>query len=401
VRIQHQGAIKSIDLPDGWVEAIQDSAPLASQVVRTFSPPDTTDVQVRLIRRFRRLPPSVVATLRGHLERPGRPLPPSELNAIVPLIGNLADPASFTISSAQARDVHGRRGFWVEGAYRGQPYSAAVLYIPSGDAGDSIEELWWVADHAQLSHHATVLPAVIESIRWTDPPPETSERASLDDGESEEPDEDSTAEAAVCLARGDVAGALAAYERAIDVDDEAWPAYVGRARVYKETGDLARALQDYDRAVALVNRALVAMPHERARNLSGLPSPQAIASILAERGLVRFLRGELEPAFTDLNAALRFDPRHGPAYCNRGMVYLRKDNDVQRALADFDLALDCDPADASALLNRGYVRLTLGQRDPALADLRRAVEIRPELAPQVQRILTDPKLSAVSRNTMT
>ena len=83
------------------------------------------------------------------------------------------------------------------------------------------------------------------------------------------------------------------------------------------------------------------------------------------------------------------------------MVYLRKDNDVQRALADFDLALDCDPADASALLNRGYVRLTLGQRDPALADLRRAVEIRPELAPQVQRILTDPKLSAVSRNTMT
>ena len=56
------------------------------------------------------------------------------------------------------------------------------------------------------------------------------------------------------------------------------------------------------------------------------------------------------------------------------MVYLRKDNDVQRALADFDLALDCDPADASALLNRGYVRLTLGQRDPALADLRRAVD---------------------------
>ena len=72
---------------------------------------------------------------------------------------------------------------------------------------------------------------------------------------------------------------------------------------------------------------------------------------------------------------------------------------MQRALADFDLALHCDPADASALLNRGYVRLTLGQRDPALADLRRAVEIRPELAPQV-RILTDPKLSAVPRNTM-
>src|SRR4029079_7815558 len=193
----------------------------------------------------------------------------------------------------------------------------------------------------------------------------------------------------------------AAYERAIDVDDEAWRAYAGRARVYKETGDLARALQDYDRAVALVNRALVVMPHGRTRNLSGLPSPQAIASILAERGLVRFLRGELEPAFTDLNAALRFDPRHGPAYCNRGMVYLRKDNDVQRALADFDLALDCAPADASALLNRGYVRLTLGQRDPALADLRSAAEIRPELATQVQRILSDPKLPAVSRNTMT
>jgi len=34
VRIQHQGAIKSIDLPDGWVEAIQDSEPLASQGAR-------------------------------------------------------------------------------------------------------------------------------------------------------------------------------------------------------------------------------------------------------------------------------------------------------------------------------------------------------------------------------
>jgi tetratricopeptide (TPR) repeat protein len=394
VRIQDQGEIRSIDLPDGWVEVSQNSEPLASWVVRTFRAPDTTDVLVRLIRRFRRLPPSVVATLRSHLERPGRVLTLSEIDALVPLIGNLADPASFTISSVQARDLHGRRGIWVEGAYRGQPLSAAVLYIASGDAGDSIEELWWIASHEQLARYATVFPAVVQSIRWSDSPPEAMERESPEEEEDDEqPDEDCAAEAATCLARGDVAGALAAYERAIDVDDQAWPAYAGRARVYKETGDLAQAIQDYDQAVALLNRALVVMPHDGTRNLSSLPSPQAIASVLAERGLVRFLRGELEPAFADLNAALRLDPRHGPAYCNRGMVYLRKDNDVPRALADFDLALDCDPADASALLNRGYVRMTIGQRDPALADLRRAVEIRPEFAPQVQRIMSDPKLS--------
>jgi tetratricopeptide (TPR) repeat protein len=158
--------------------------------------------------------------------------------------------------------------------------------------------------------------------------------------------------------------------------------------VHQQTGDLEAALRDYDRAVALLDRAFVVMPYDRPRNFPfNLPSPKAIANVLGDRGLVYLLRGELEKSFTDLTAALRADPGHGPAYCNRGMVYIRKDNNVTAALADFDRALECDANDSSALLNRGYVRLTLGQRVAALADFRKAVEIRPELRSQVERIL--------------
>jgi tetratricopeptide (TPR) repeat protein len=70
-------------------------------------------------------------------------------------------------------------------------------------------------------------------------------------------------------AKGDAAGALADYNRAIELDPASSNTYFNRALVWRERADWARAIADYDRDLAL-------------------------------------------------------NPRHSDAYCNRGLTRLRQ-----------------------------------------------------------------------------
>jgi tetratricopeptide (TPR) repeat protein len=49
-------------------------------------------------------------------------------------------------------------------------------------------------------------------------------------------------------------------------------------------------------------------------------------------------------------------------------------------LADYDKALQYDPADVFSWNNRGQARLRLGDKAGAIADFRKALELRPDLA---------------------
>lgn len=48
-------------------------------------------------------------------------------------------------------------------------------------------------------------------------------------------------------------------------------------------------------------------------------------------------------------------------------------------VSDYDKALQYDPSDAFSWNNRGQARLRLGDKQGAIADLRRALELKPDL----------------------
>ena len=78
----------------------------------------------------------------------------------------------------------------------------------------------------------------------------------------------------------------------------------------------------------------------------------------------------------DYNAAIGLDPKYGPSYDARGMVYyFRKDFD--QALADFEEAIRLGHASALVFNNRGIIYAAKGELDRAIDDYTEAIRLDP------------------------
>ncbi len=101
------------------------------------------------------------------------------------------------------------------------------------------------------------------------------------------------------------------------------------------------------------------------------------------RGNALLAAGLADQAERDYATAIEQDPS-GPvaylAYMNRGILY-RQEDQLDRALADLERAVILRPGHALSLLNRGIVFLDGGAYDRAVADFSEAIRLDPSLAP--------------------
>jgi tetratricopeptide (TPR) repeat protein len=158
-------------------------------------------------------------------------------------------------------------------------------------------------------------------------------------------------------ARGDLVGALADFDRALELDPHYPEAYNNRGAACHALGDLDGALADLDRALRL--------------------NP-SYAEAYNNRGAARHALGDLDGALADFDRALELTPRHAaaPIYHNRGAA---RRGDFDGAIADFDQAIAIDPGFCVAYISRGNARHH--KRDPACqADYRAAFLLDPRLA---------------------
>jgi eukaryotic-like serine/threonine-protein kinase len=95
---------------------------------------------------------------------------------------------------------------------------------------------------------------------------------------------------------------------------------------------------------------------------------------LVQRGICRLERGELVEAAADFGQCTGIWPEFAWGYFNRGCVLDRTGNKAA-AVLDFTAALDRDPEFVPARINRGLALLELKQYAQALADFSRAVAL--------------------------
>lgn len=113
--------------------------------------------------------------------------------------------------------------------------------------------------------------------------------------------------------------------------------------------------------------------------LGFLSSPRTAQEYEA-RGWVYRTKGENDRAISDLNEAIRLDPKYVLAYFNRGSVYsIKRDND--RAISDYNEAIRLDPKYAEAYTTRGIAYSDKGDNDRAISDYSVAIRLNPKLAP--------------------
>ncbi|MCS6841548.1 MAG: tetratricopeptide repeat protein [Roseiflexus sp.] len=156
-------------------------------------------------------------------------------------------------------------------------------------------------------------------------------------------------------AQGDLTQAIADYTCAIELNSEYVSAYLSRGSARRAQGDLAGALADYKHALKLDPRS---------------------ANAYIGRGLTYYDQGNLTQAIYDYTAAISFDPKNVIAYNNRGLAR-RAQGDVAGAIVDYNRAIELDPEYAHAYNNRGYARYKQGDLAGAIADYDRAIELDP------------------------
>ena len=118
-------------------------------------------------------------------------------------------------------------------------------------------------------------------------------------------------------AAGNYAGAVSAYNCALQTRPDSAALYNARGNAYRHLENYAQAIVDYNRAIEIA------------------PS---VAMFYNNRGFAEYKLGSFTPALTDLNRALELDPNLAYAYNNRGLIYADQgQNDL--AAADFSQAI--------------------------------------------------------------
>lgn len=133
--------------------------------------------------------------------------------------------------------------------------------------------------------------------------------------------------------------------------------YLGRARLRLAQTDTTAASEDISRALELNRNSL---------NAYIMRADIAINS-----------KRDFEAALSDMNEAIKLQPRYAGLYINRAFLRYNRD-DYFGAMADYDYALELDPLNVTALFNRGILLTEVNANDRALQDFTKVLDLNPD-----------------------
>jgi tetratricopeptide (TPR) repeat protein len=155
---------------------------------------------------------------------------------------------------------------------------------------------------------------------------------------------------------GDLAGAITAYTRAIELDRKYADAYNNRGVAYLSQKDFTAAVADFTRSIELA-------PSDAAYN---------------NRGSIYFSQQKTEEAIADFTAGLKIKPSV-EGYTNRGVAYQQTNRDAL-ALTDYEEAIKLNPNFGRSYILRGLILLKRGGQDAAAQkDFDKGFQLDPSL----------------------
>ncbi len=194
------------------------------------------------------------------------------------------------------------------------------------------------------------------------------------------------------LDKGDYDGAIADYNRAIELNPKYASAYNNRGNAKSNKRDYDGAIADYNRAIELDPKYAFAYSNRGSAKSNKRDYDGAIAdfdraieldpkfaSAYNNRGYAKSNKRDYDGAIADCNRAIELDPKYAFAYNNRGKAKKSK-GDCDGAIADYNRAIELDPKFAIACYNRADAKTNIGDLNGAIADFDRAIELEPKYA---------------------
>jgi CHAT domain-containing protein/Tfp pilus assembly protein PilF len=157
---------------------------------------------------------------------------------------------------------------------------------------------------------------------------------------------------------GDFVGAIASYDKAIEIKPDDNLAWYNRGIALRNLGRFEDAIASYDKAIKIKSDF-----HQAWLN----------------RGIALRNLGQFEEAIASFDKAIEIKPDNDSAWINRGAVLCDHLQRYSDAIASFDKAIEIKPDNDSAWLNRGVVAGNSVSCDPLLASLSTVARQNPNL----------------------
>jgi tetratricopeptide (TPR) repeat protein len=131
--------------------------------------------------------------------------------------------------------------------------------------------------------------------------------------------------------------------------------YVRSGLAKQERDDPNGAVADYDRAIQL---------------------DPTNARVYEYRGRSKLDKGDSNGALADYDHAIQLDPKRAQAYVGRGGAKLTE-NDQRGAIADYSRGAELDPTNAQAFFMCAHLKAEVGDNEEAIVDYSRAIQLHP------------------------
>jgi len=166
------------------------------------------------------------------------------------------------------------------------------------------------------------------------------------------------------LALGDTTAGVNSFQKAVDNDSKCIEAYTELGNLY-----------------ALNNKPIAEDYYNNALKIDSL-------SVEAIYGLAMYYQNneKYEKAISLYNKILKITPNEKYSLYNIGYVYLIYSDNYDGAIDYFNKTIAVDPQFAQAYFNRGYAYELKGDKKNALADYRKALEIKPDYKKAIKAI---------------
>ena len=209
--------------------------------------------------------------------------------------------------------------------------------------------------------------------------------------------------------RGDRDGAIADLSKVVEIAPTHGLSYYNRGNIYLEKGDYDPAIVDFSKAIENFNgvtqsydKMAHAMSHINRGNAlaakgeyqKAIPDYTRALEIMPRsyeaftgRGAAKHQLNDFAGAVADYTKALEIMPDNILILMNRAGAYT--DMDPAAAMADFTRVTQLDPKHAEAYALRATILLSKGRKTEALADLQKAVQIKPEIKGEYQKYIAE------------
>ncbi len=168
----------------------------------------------------------------------------------------------------------------------------------------------------------------------------------------------------------DETGAVALLTQAVMQDERLAEAYLLRAEVLRDTGSLTEAEADIDH--------LLESPDAQP------PSEEAMMM----KAALRLRQGDAPAAITYYNKVRTENPLMGEAYVGLSAAYAAN-RQLDKALSTLDEAVELMPDFSEGYKERGRIKLMLNDKAGATDDLKKALEISPDAAKDIDGQFTN------------